>query len=131
MSEESEMSDGPPIISLVPDYGSPWGLWSSHPPFPFSDPGTVEQLGPDNFGFDNEIREALRAWVEAWRCNFADAPYEHRHTWRHGFDVDAWINEGDRISRMIEESLPGYKVERIYRSYAQNATRNTEPPGSW
>lgn len=84
----------------------------------------MEQLGPDNFGFGNEIRETLRAWIEAWRGNFADAPHENRHTWRHGFDVDAWINEGDKISRMIEESLPEYKVERNYRNYAHSTKRD-------
>ena len=117
------MSDDPLIVTLSPDYGSPWGLWSSHPPFPFQDHRTIEQLGPDNFSFGDEIRQAPEPWIKAWRDNFADAPHEHRHTWKHGFDVDAWINAGDEISRMIEQSLPGYKVERGYRNYAQYSAR--------
>lgn len=83
-------------------------------------------LGPDNFGFDDEIRGALRNWLDAWRANFADSLYENPHTWKHGFDVEAWINEGDRISRMIERSLPEYRVEHGYRSYARSPVRAEE-----
>lgn len=120
------MSDNLKVISLNPDYGCPWALWSGNPPFPFRDPSTVEQLGPDNFGFGDDIREALREWIEAWQNNFADAPHAQRHTWRNDFDVDTWISDGDRIAQMIEDSLPGYQVERIYRNYARRAKRGHE-----
>lgn len=83
-------------------------------------------LGPDNFGFGDEIRAALRNWIDIWQDNFADFPFEHPHTWRHGFDVGAWIGEGDRISLMIEEALPGYRVERLYRSYSTDPVRPAE-----
>lgn len=122
MSELS-VAETPLVVSLLPEYGSPWGLWSSSPPFPYRDPTTVEQLGPDNFGFGDDIREALRNWLDAWHANFADSPYEHPHTWKYGFDIASWISEGARISRMIEESLPGYRVERGYQSYANSPVR--------
>lgn len=89
-------------------------------PFP---PDRAEQLTADNFGFGHEIRRALRNWLDDWTDNFADAPFEHPHTWKKGFDVDAWIEEGDRISRLIETSLPDFNVERNYRTYANSAVR--------
>ncbi len=116
-----QLRDESLVLNLCPDYGSPWGLWSDHPPVPFSDPATIAQLGPDNFGFNNEIRAALQEWLDVWRDNFADSPYEH--TWKYSFDVCGWIDEGDRISRMIEKSLPAYKIEKGYRSYAQSPIR--------
>lgn len=58
--------------------------------------------------------------------NFADAPFDNMYTWRSGFDVIAWIEEGDSISDLIEEALPDFQVDRRYRTYSLN--RSTARP---
>lgn len=116
-------------VSLSPDYGAPWGLWSSNPPRP-SPPASTELLTPANFGFPDSVVVRLRTWLDAWTANFADAPSDDQHTWRRGFDVAGWLHEGDTLADLIAESLPDYTVERQYRTYAANAVRrDADHPG--
>lgn len=111
-------------VSLSPDYGAPWGLWSSNPPYP-SPPASTEPLTPANFGLPESVVIRLRTWIDAWTANFADAPSDSQHTWRRGFDVTGWMREGDAITDLIAEALPDYTVERQYRTYATYAVRRT------
>ena len=108
------------VVSVDPDYGSPWGLWSNNPPYP---PERAQLLTPENFGLPPAVVTRLRSWLDAWTENFADAPADAEHTWRREFDVDGWIREGVVICDLIGEALPDSTVQRRFQTYARYRRR--------
>lgn len=107
-------------MTLCPDNGSPWGLWCGNPPSPGYQGG---HLTPENFYLSEGLKKRLDSWLVLWRENYADAGEEESHTWKHGFDKYLWVQEGDAISTSIEEEVPGYVVDRRYRTYLTSPTR--------
>lgn len=109
-------------ITLCPDYGSAWGLWSDSPP---TAPKAGELLAPEHFQFSEDLTAALRLWIDRWRMNYADASESASPSWRHRFDRESWAEDGDEIARRIEEELPGFHVDRLYRSYLKDPVRSS------
>lgn len=110
-------------ITLCPDYGSVWGLWSDSPPVA---PKAGELLAPEHFQFSEHLTASLRNWIDQWRLNYADAPETSSPSWRYGFDRESWAKDGDEIARLIGEELPGFHVDRLYRSYLKDPVRSSD-----
>lgn len=101
-------------IQLNPNYGSPFGLWSSHPIRP---PYQGAFLTPDSFLLSEDLKDRMAAWLKLWRENYANVVEEESNQWTLGFDQHAWAEEGHVIAYLIEKEAPGYEVVRGFLSY--------------
>lgn len=57
------MSEIRKTIQLNPNYGSPFGLWSSHPIRP---PYQGAFLTPDSFLLSEDLKDRMAAWLKLW-----------------------------------------------------------------
>lgn len=105
-------------LTLMPDIGPRWGLWSSTPVVPGDFDITHGELSPANFDLSNELTDALRQWNDLFIDHFTVTFDPIRYGWVGSIDVPQWIEEGETIADALEAELPDFTIHRRFHESA-------------
>jgi len=105
-------------LTLMPDNGSRWGLWSSTVPVPGDFDITPGMLSPANFNLSETLTAALRRWNDQFIDHFTVTFNPTEYGWTGPVDVPKWIEEGETIADDLETELPDFTIHRRFRESA-------------
>lgn len=105
-------------LTLMPDIGSRWGLWSSASLVPGDFDLTPGELSPANFNLSENLTTALRRWNDQFINHFTVTFDPIRYGWAGSVDVPKWIEEGETIADDLETELPDFTIHRRFRESA-------------
>lgn len=105
-------------LTLMPDIGSRWGLWSSTSLVPGDFDLTPGELSPANFNLSENLAAALRRWNDQFIEHFTVTFNPTQYGWTGSIDVPKWIEEGETIADALETELPDYTIHRRFQDSA-------------
>lgn len=105
-------------LTLMPDIGSRWGLWSSTSPVPGDFDITPGELSPANFNLSENLTAALRRWNDLFIEHFTVTFDPIQYGWTGSIEVPKWIEEGETIADALEVELPDFTIHRRFRESA-------------
>lgn len=115
----------------MPEWGNRHSLWANTVPYPRPEGflrGWLPQ--PEELGLSGELGRRLAVWSRQWQDNYLlreDRP-DGRPRWRAGFDLAAWVSEGEALLAALREELPDYEVVEKWRADTMGAV-STELSG--
>ncbi|WP_141564572.1 hypothetical protein [Dietzia alimentaria] len=105
-------------LTLMPNIGSRWGLWSSTSSVPGDFDITPGELSPANFNLSKNLTAALRRWNDLFDDHFTVTFDPIQYGWAGSVDVQRWIEEGETIADALEAELPDFTIHRRFRESA-------------
>lgn len=106
------------MLTLMPDIGTRWGLWSSTPVVAGDFDITPGELSPANFNLSETLTAALRRWNDQFIDHFTVTFNPTEYGWTGPVDVPKWIEEGETIADDLETELPDFTIHRRFRESA-------------
>lgn len=112
-------------LTLMPDIGSRWGLWSSTSLAPGDFDITPGELSPANFSLSENLTAALRRWNDQFIEHFTVTFDPIQYGWAGSIEVPKWIEVGETIADALETELPDFTIHRRFRKSADYPRLNT------
>lgn len=112
-------------LTLMPDIGPRWGLWSSTAIVPGDFDITPGELSPANFNLSEKLSVALRRWNDQFIEHFTVTFDPVQYGWAGSIDVPKWIEEGETIADALDAELPEFTIHRRFRRFTDYPHLNT------
>lgn len=104
-----------PIITLFPEEGMDWGLWSERDDIQRE--REDDSLQPSDLHLSIDLIEILKRWNRTWIENYGyGVGTSFVSWWREGFDLNSWLQEGLWIAKQIEAEAD-VTVDRRFAHY--------------